>query len=38
MQNTLSPICDMKIEIVEDVGTGAVELRLVKTLVGSPNR
>ena len=33
-----SSVCVSKIEIIEDVGTYAVEVRLVKTLVDSPNQ
>ena len=35
--NLFSPVCVPKIEIAEDVGTGAREVCLVKTLVYSPN-
>ena len=35
--NIFSSIPDPKIKIVEDVGTGVVEVRLVKALVDSPN-
>ena len=33
-----SSVCVSKIEIIEDVGTYAVEVRLVKTRVDSPNQ
>jgi len=36
--NVFSPVCFLKIRIVEDVATGAVDVCLVRTLVDSPNR
>ena len=36
--NVFSPICVTKIGIAEDVGTCAVEVHIVKTQIGSPNR
>ena len=36
--DVFSLVCDSKIEIVEDIGIGAVEVHLVKILLESPNR